>query len=130
MEIIRHKLVKVMCFVIGLLLPIIIPLLRPNDKVTINTNTLKQKQLFLNSPSMALMDSIEFYSLLCFCEKKNYDMFIYYWLLKDSSYYDNSTGIKIPMRYTIQHFLTDSSDYFIPNQEILDFSNKINEMLQ
>jgi hypothetical protein len=68
--------------------------------------------------------------LSCFCNDHEYDNLIYYWILKDSSFYRPDTNETVLFHHTILNFFTDSTQYYSPNEEMLEFSIVVGDILQ
>lgn len=82
----RVYIFYIVCFVIGFMIPIVIPLLNKDDIIVLSLNPEKYEKEFLKTPSVALLDSINDNTLSCLCNELEYDNLIYYWILKDSSF--------------------------------------------
>ena len=55
---------------------------------------------------------------------------IYYWILKDSSSCLLDTNEPISFHHTILNYFTDSTQYYTPNEDMLEFSKNVSEILQ
>lgn len=116
------------CFSIGFLAPIVFPLWSTKD-ITLKGDICTPKRNFLKSPSMALIDSIQANTLQCMCGAPDYDYFVYYWVVKDSFYY-NYDNIERPMYQKVYKMLTDTSKYYSPNTEMIQLGKQLKELLQ
>lgn len=120
----------IFCFAIGFIIPIVVPLLRRDDTIVLSLSPKKYEKKFLRTPSVALLDSINDNTLSCFCNDHEYDNLIYYWILKDSSFYRPDTNETVLFHHTILNFFTDSTQYYSPNEEMLEFSIVVGDVLQ
>ena len=112
------------------MIPIVIPLLNKDDIIVLSLNPEKYEKEFLKTPSVALLDSINDNTLSCLCNELEYDNLIYYWILKDSSFYRFGTNEPISFHHTILTRFTDSTQYYSPNKDMLEFSQAVSNILQ
>lgn len=126
----RIYILYIFCFVIGFILPIVIPLLKSNDTIVLSLNPEKYEKDFLKTPSVALLDSINVNTLSCLCRDYEYDNLIYYWVLKDSTFIRPDNNEPISFRYTILSYLTDSTEFYSPNGEMIEFTKIVDKILQ
>ena len=120
----------IFCLVIGFLVPIIVSSIKKEEVIVISLNPEKYEKEFLRNPSVTLLDSINANTLSCLSHDLEYDNLIYYWILKDSSYYLLNTNKPILFHHTILNYFTDSTQYYTPNEEMLEFSKNVCEILQ
>ena len=120
----------IFCFVIGFLIPIIISSVKKEEVIVISLNPEKYENEFLRNPSVALLDSINANTLSCLSHDLEYDDLIYYWILKDSSSSLLDTNEPISFHHTILNYFTDSTQYYTPNEDMLEFSKNVSEILQ
>ena len=120
----------IFCFVIGFLIPIIMSSVKKEEVIVISLNPEKYEKEFLRNPSVTLLDSINANTLSCLSHDLEYDDLIYYWILKDSSSYLLDTNDPISFHHTILNYFTDSTQYYTPNEDMLEFSKNVSEILQ
>ena len=126
----RVYIFYMLSFVIGFITPIVIPLLKRDDTIVLSLNPEKYEKEFLRNPSITLLDSINANTLSCLSHDLEYDNLIYYWILKDSSSYLPDTNEPISFHHTILNYFTDSTQYYTPNEDMLEFSKNVSEILQ
>ena len=126
----RVYIFYMLSFVIGFITPIVIPLLKRDDTIVLSLNPEKYEKEFLRTPSVALLDSINDNRLSCLCNDLDYDNLIYYWILKDSSFYRRDTNESISFHHTILNSFTDSTQYYSPNIDMIEFSKIVSDILQ
>jgi hypothetical protein len=126
----RVYILYILCFVIGFIVPIVISLLKSNDTIVLSLNPEKYEKEFLKTPSVALLDSINANTLSCFCRDLEYDNLIYYWVLKDSTFIRRDNNEPVSFRYTILSYLTDSTKFYSPNGEMIEFTKVVDKILQ
>jgi len=130
--------IYILSFMIGFVGPIIvfkvpevIDSLSPSEEISSESLSYKEKMEFLSSPSIASLDSIKAHELVCMCSQYNYNDYIYYWIIKDQSRYED---IPVEIHYAICRVLykelRDSTIYFSPNAEMQQFAEIVNDMLQ
>ncbi len=120
----------ILCFFVGFIVPIVVPSLKRDDTIILSLNPEKYEKKFLRTPSVALMDSINANTFSCLCNDREYDYLIYYWIIKDSSFYRPDNNEPIPYHHTILSNFTDSTNYYYPNEEMLKFSMAVANILQ
>jgi len=120
----------IFCFVIGFLIPIIMSSVKKEEVIVISLNPEKYEKEFLRNPSITLLDSINANTLSCLSHDLEYDDLIYYWILKDSSSYISNKNESVSFHYTILNCFTDSTQYYTPNEDMLEFSKNVSEILQ
>jgi hypothetical protein len=120
----------IFCFVIGFLVPIIMSSVKKEEVIVISLNPEKYEKEFLRNPSITLLDSINANTLSCLSHDLEYDDLIYYWILKDSSSYISNKNESVSFHYTILNCFTDSTQYYTPNEDMLEFSKNVSEILQ
>ncbi len=120
----------IFCFVIGFLVPIIMSSVKKEEVIVISLNPEKYEKEFLRNPSITLLDSINANTLSCLSHDLEYDELIYYWILKDSSSYISNKNESVSFHYTILNCFTDSTQYYTPNEDMLEFSKNVSEILQ
>lgn len=118
------------CFILGIITPTIAHLIKKDNTVILSLDHEKYETEFLKTPSVALIDSIETNTLSCICDNHDYDYFIYYWILKDSSFNSPISHDSFSFHHTIMSFFTDSTRYYSPNSEMMDLSRSINNLIQ
>lgn len=118
------------CFVIGFMIPIIVSSVKKEEVIAISLNPEKYENEFLRNPSVALLDSINANTLSCLSHDLEYDNLIYYWILKDSTFYLPNTNRPVSFHHTILNYFTDSTQYYTPNEGMLEFSKNVSEILQ
>lgn len=120
----------IICFVIGFIMPFVVPLLKKEETIVLSLSPEKYERNFLRAPSVELLDSINAHTISCLCNDFDYDNLIYYWILKDSSLYRPDTNEPVSFHHTILTCFTDSTQYYSPNEEMLEFSKVVNDILQ
>ena len=118
------------CSVIGFMIPIIVSSVKKEEVIAISLNPEKYENEFLRNPSVALLDSINANTLSCLSHDLEYDNLIYYWILKDSTSYLPNTNRPVSFHHTILNYFTDSTQYYTPNEGMLEFSKNVSEILQ
>ena len=126
----RVYIFYIICFVIGFLIPIIMSSVKKEEVIVISLNPEKYEKEFLRNPSVTLLDSINANTLSCLSHDLEYDDLIYYWILKDSSSYISNKNESVSFHYTILNCFTDSTQYYTPNEDMLEFSKNVSEILQ
>lgn len=125
-----YILFYILCFITGFLLPIIAPPSIKEDEIILSVDDAKYEAEFLKVPSVALIDSINMNKLSCLCDNYEYDNLIYYWLLKDSTFYRADNNEPTSFHHTILSFFTDSTNYYFPDKNMLEYSRMIEDILQ
>lgn len=119
------------CFVLGVFFSLIISALTENEIVISVEDVYTLKQNFWKSPSVDNFNKIEKNTLKCMCIDYDYTNFIYYWVLKDCSFTNPiARNEQIPFHHSIYKALTDSSEYFSPNDDVKLFGKQIMQILQ
>ncbi len=126
----RIYILYVLCFVAGFLVPIIAPLSMREDEIILPADDTKYETEFLRAPSVALIDSINMNKLSCLCDNYEYDNLIYYWLLKDSTFYRADNNEPTSFHHTILSYFTDSTEYYSPDKNMLEYSRTVKDILQ
>lgn len=125
----RVYILYIICFVIGFIMPIVVPLLKKDEAIILSSNPEKYEKMFLRIPSVALLDSINAHTISCLCNDFDYDNLIYYWMLKDSSFFRSDTNEAVSLHHSILSCFADSTQYYSPNKDMLEFSKNITDIL-
>jgi hypothetical protein len=112
------------------MIPIIVSSVKKEEVIVISLNPEKYEKEFLRNPSVTLLDSINSNTLSCLSHDLEYDDLIYYWILKDSSFYRPSANEPISFHHTILNCFTDSTQYYTPNEDMLRFSKNVSDILK
>ncbi len=127
----RKYLIYSSCFVMGVIFSLFITTLTENEIVIPVEDVYTLKQNFWKSPSVDNFNKIEKNTLKCMCINYDYTNFIYYWVLKDSFFTSPiAHNEQIPFHHSIYKALTDSSEYFSPNDDVKLFGKQIRQVLQ